>query len=188
MALETRIAGLQTNGRKLSGYAAVFGSRSLDLGGFVEVIEPTAFDESLASGEDILALFNHDSGMPLGRRSTGTLILKRDARGLGIEIDPPEDVSYAEDLKKLIARGDIKQMSFGFTVPPGGDSWKRDGTQVVRTLHKVNLAEVSAVAMPAYPATTIALRSLAEFKRRERAEWLLRHGVPDYRAIRLAYS
>ena len=42
-------------------------------------------------------------------------------------------------------------MSFGFSVPAGGDSWSNDGKE--RTLNSVRLHEVSIVAFPAYSAT-----------------------------------
>jgi len=49
-------------------------------------------------------------------------------------------------------------MSFGFSVPRGGDSWNEDGSQ--RTLQQVRLHETSIVTFPAYQATSAAVRSL----------------------------
>jgi hypothetical protein len=51
-------------------------------------------------------------------------------------------------------------MSFGFSVPAGGDEWSSDGTE--RTLKSVRLHEVSIVAFPAYSATagTTSVRGL----------------------------
>lgn len=179
MALEIRTAKLESaDGGKLSGYAAVYSPAiSEDLGGFIEEIAPGAFDGSIESGQDIRALWNHDSSQPLARTSNGSLKLGSDKRGLKVEIDLPENVSYANDLRELVRQGVVNQMSFGFMVPPGGDSWeKRDG-KTVRTLHKVDLREISAVSIPAYPDTTVALRSLqaVEFEAR-RARWLSESG------------
>jgi hypothetical protein len=43
----------------------------------------------------------------------------------------------------LIKRGDVADMSFGFSVPRGGDSWSDDGA--TRELREVRLHEVSIV-------------------------------------------
>lgn len=161
MILERRSGGtVSADGSKVVGYAAVYGPMSEDLGGFREIVAPSAFERTLASGVDVRALVGHDDSMVIGRLSAGTLRLKSDERGLGIEIDLP-NTSYANDLRELLKRGDISQMSFGFTVPSGGDSWgTAEGGGRLRTLKNVDLHEVSIVSMPAYPDTSAALRSL----------------------------
>jgi hypothetical protein len=57
-------------------------------------------------------------------------------------------------------------MSFGFTVPTGGDSWSADGQE--RTLNSVRLHEVSIVPFPAYTATagTASVRGLDKIAKR----------------------
>jgi len=56
-------------------------------------------------------------------------------------------------------RGVVDSMSFGFTVPRGGDSWSDDGSR--RELREITLHEVSVVTgFPAYEATSAAVRSL----------------------------
>jgi hypothetical protein len=56
-------------------------------------------------------------------------------------------------------RGDVSSMSFGFSVPPKGDSWSQDGG--TRELHQIRLHEVSIVTgFPAYEATSASVRSL----------------------------
>ncbi len=155
----------------ISGYAAVFNSESEDLGGFTEFIEPGAFKEALKTS-DTRALFNHDSNFVLGRESAGTLSLKEDSTGLHMDITPP-DTQFARDLMVSIERGDINQQSFGFTVET--DEWTEKDKKVTRTIKKVGrLYDVSPVTYPAYPDTTVAVRSLDKYK-----ETLQRQGLSD---------
>lgn len=172
MSIERRSGGtISTDGDKAIGYAAVYGPMSEDLGGFREVIAPSAFERSLKSGVDVRALVGHDDSMVIGRLSAGTLRLSSDERGLRVEIDLP-NTSYANDLRELLKRGDVSQMSFGFTVPGGGDAWgTAEGGGRLRTLKDVDLHEVSIVAMPAYPDTSVALRSLRESFRQTIHRW-----------------
>ena len=106
----------------LSGYAVMFDKRSLDLGGFVEVVKPGAFTRSLKSGGDILALAHHDAGKPLARRSAGTLSLTEDATGLLVSITLA-DTTAARDVAADVRAGNIKGMSFGFSTKQ--DRWTR---------------------------------------------------------------
>jgi HK97 family phage prohead protease len=155
----------QNEGRRLVGYAAKFNDFSEDLGGFVERILPGAFSRSLEGGADVRAFIEHDPAKLIGRVSAGTLRLQEDEVGLRVECDLPEGVSYAEDLRRLLARGDINQFSFGFRVPPGGDEWgmvSPEDSRRLRTVRSVELVEVSCVAIPAYSTTEATLRSLAK--------------------------
>ena len=52
---------------KIVGHGATFNTRSLDLGGFFEIIAPGAFDECLAAGADIVGMWNHDQRHDEGR-------------------------------------------------------------------------------------------------------------------------
>lgn len=144
----------------IRGHAAVFNSLSEDLGGFREQIVPGAFKDAIAK-DDIRALFNHDANFVLGRKASGTLRLSEDARGLAIEIDAPETPTIRDLVVAPIARGDVSQMSFGFSVRPGGQDWAKDDEgRVVRTLKSVRLFDVSPVTFPAYPATDVAVREM----------------------------
>jgi len=147
---------------KFEGYAAVFNKWSEDLGGFRERIKTGAFRNALKNS-DVRALFNHDRNYVLGRSTSGTLKLKEDNKGLFISNNPP-DTQWARDLMVSVNRGDITQMSFGFTVSE--DEWKEDKEgRVSRTIHGIDrLYDVSIVTEPAYPDTTVALRSLEKVK------------------------
>lgn len=145
--------------RKIRGYAVVFNSLSLDLGGFRELVEPSAVDRTLREGLDVRAYFNHDQGLVLGRRSAGTLQLRKDGHGLAVEITPP-DTTMAKDLVKSIKRGDISGMSFRFRTIE--DAWDFKSNPPTRSLVDMVIGEVSVVSEPAYPATDVAVRSLSE--------------------------
>lgn len=146
---------------KLVGYAAVFDKRSVNLGGFVEVIQPGAFSGSIS--DDIRALVDHE-GIAIARTANGTLSIAEDDTGLRVEIDPA-DTTAGRDIRESVSRGDVDQMSFGFSVRSGGDDWDEDDDgMLVRTLTDVRLFEVSIVTFPAYPDTSIASRSMAQWK------------------------
>jgi len=138
----------------LEGYASLFGVRA-DLGWFTEEIKPGAFAASITT-DDQRALFNHDTGLVLGRRSAGTLRLLEDSRGLQFEIDLP-DTQVARDLAVSVGRGDIREMSFGFRVKV--DRWDASGDIEHRTIEEVELLEISPVTFPAYTETSVGLRS-----------------------------
>jgi HK97 family phage prohead protease len=146
--------------RSISGYAAVFGSLSEDLGGFREKIAPGAFAQSLRDNPDVLCLYGHDSNQILGRVSSGTLTIAEDSVGLRFTCKLPS-TSTANDLIALMERGDLGAMSFGFSLTQGGggDEWTEVNGQVIRTLTNVVLWEVSVVGQPAYSATSVDLRS-----------------------------
>ena len=145
----------------IEGYAAVFGALSADMG-FREEIAPGAFTQSLADGDDVRALVDHDGGRILGRRKAGTLDLEEDAKGLHVTIRPP-DTTAARDIMASIDRGDVDGMSFGFQTR--SDSWRMEEDGVaIRTLRDAKLMDVSVVTFPAYPDTTVAVRSLDGWK------------------------
>lgn len=155
---------LRAAGRRLEGYAAIFGSMA-NVGSFQERIAPGAFHRAL--GGDILALLDHDPSKLLARTRSGTLRLSEDSKGLAFSIDLPS-TQAGRDVEALAERGDLGGCSFGFTVPEGGESWQGS----IRTLTTIALKEISVVsAWPAYEGTEIALRALqagAEARRRRR--------------------
>lgn len=146
---------------RLVGHAAIYNSLSEDLGGFREQIAPGAFAKTLSDKADVRALFNHDPNFVLGRTSSGTLRLSEDERGLAMDVTLPQTPLVRDMVLEPIRRGDIDQMSFGFQVVKGGDSWDESGEVSVRTLREVKLFDVSPVTFPAYAATDVSARSIA---------------------------
>lgn len=152
---------------KIVGYAAVFNSPSEELTfkdgrRFREIVRPSAFTESLRTKADVLARFEH--GELLARVSNGTLRLTEDSRGLRYEIDPA-NTTAGRDAVELIRRRDVPYSSFAFSVLPGGDTWRREGSVMIRELRSIVLLDVSPVAKPAYTVTDVALRSFEQWSR-----------------------
>jgi len=153
---ELRVERAEGRATRIGGYAALYNSESMDLGGFVERIAAGAFDGSLAG--DVRALWNHDPNHVLGRTQAGTLRLSSDARGLGFEVDLP-DTTLGRDVAVSIERRDVSGMSFGFRTIR--DQWAKLGPgKWLRTLLEAELFDVSPVTFPAYPQTEVGLRSL----------------------------
>lgn len=152
----------------IAGYAVVFDSWSetmIDSRGraFRERFAPGAFDRALAGNPDIRALWSHDQGKPLGRTRNGTLRLRKDGAGLRFELDAPP-TTWGADAVASIRRGDVTGMSFAFLARGDGrDTWERGGADGValRTVLDADLLEVSPVAFPAYPATSVAVRAVS---------------------------
>ena len=154
MKIETRATDVSANNKKFIGQPVVYGARSENLGGFVEIINHGAFAEQLATNPDVRALVEHDQKLILGRTKSGTLKLVDNAFDLQVEIDPP-DTQATRDLMVSVERGDISGMSFAFSVPEGGDNWDFDQTPALRTVNKAILHEVTITSLPAYQATNV---------------------------------
>jgi HK97 family phage prohead protease len=160
---ELRISSPESGGSVLEGHAAVFDVWSETLGGifpFKERVKRGAFTDSILT-DDIRALMNHDPNYVLGRNKSGTLSLAEDETGLSVRINMP-DTQWAKDLEVSVRRGDISQMSFGFTVLK--DEWREEGGGDVRELQKVRLFDVSLVTFPAYTQTDAGMRGMESFK------------------------
>ena len=153
---------LRADQSKIVGHAIVCDVRSRDLGGFVEVVAPSAING--VAGADVVALYNHDPSAVLGR-TPKTLTLTKDARGLAFVLDPAP-TQNGRDALELVRRGDIVGASFGFKTLK--DAWTRDGATTVRTLLDIEVFEISLTALPSYQQTdvSVALRSMSQFKPR----------------------
>jgi HK97 family phage prohead protease len=145
---------------QLAGYAALFNNPSERMGRIVETIDPRAFDEVLATKPDVRFQIEHN-GLALARTSNNTLRLRVDQRGLYFEADLNPGVQASRDLYALVERGDITQMSFGFTI---GDEKVDDRGDTIRAhITRVdNLFEISAVTFPAYNDTTVLVVPIYE--------------------------
>lgn len=143
---------------RVEGRAIVYDALSEDLGGFREKFAPG----SVELDDDLLALFDHQTSMVIGRTSAGTLEAEDGPDGVDMVAYPPE-TSWARDMRVSMERGDIRHMSFRFI--PVEDDWQVVGDVVVRTVTKAEVLELSVVSMPAYPQTSAEARNRASVMR-----------------------
>jgi HK97 family phage prohead protease len=142
---------------KLLGHAAVFNSKSEDLGFFYEFIRPGAFQDCLGI-YDTACLKNHDPNYLIARLSNGTLLLQEDKRGLYQEAEP-NDTQSCRDTIQEVRRLDLNGQSFSFDIED--DTWRTENGVPVREILKVRtLYDVGPVVFPAYPATDVKARGL----------------------------
>lgn len=157
----------------ISGYAAVFNVVTelfrWDDDVFEEVVLPGAFAKSLARGDDVVCVIEHDSSKVVARRSSGTLDLVEDATGLKSRSVLAKTTKSA-DLVADIAHGNIKGMSFRFypvsdreeifdrLEPDQNNPAQQRKVRVYkRFISEVDISDVSPCVWPAYPTTTLQL-------------------------------
>jgi HK97 family phage prohead protease len=173
LAVESRSEDDGSEREYIVGYAAKFGVLSLDLGDFVERIDPGAFGivaerRGRRKALETRALWNHDANFPLARYP-GTLSMSVDDVGLRYEFPVP-DTSYGRDIASNIRAGIVRGSSFSFTVPSDGDSWSVEDGRSVRTIQRIDsLLDVGPVTFPAYPDADVkvAQRSYDQFLQRQ---------------------
>lgn len=162
-ALQVRQAAGDSGPGKLEGLAAVYGQMSKPLpdsdgNGFVEVIEPGAFDSTDLS--DVRVLFNHDANQILARNSAGTAEVSATSEGLFFRAELP-DSPIGRTVGAAVQRGDVSQASFAFRVRDGGARWERRDSHPLPIRHLTDIelvSDVSPVVYAAYPQTEVQAR------------------------------
>lgn len=158
LKVETRARQDGSQVRVITGHASVFDA-VYDVGGmFRERFVRGAFRDSIARGDDVRALIEHDPSQVIGRVKAGSLRLAEDERGLAVSIELP-DTQRARDLIVEMESGLRDQMSIGFRTVD--DEWdESDPEQPLRTVRAVNLFDVSIVTFPASEVTGAQVRAL----------------------------
>ncbi|KEZ14015.1 Phage head maturation protease [Lactiplantibacillus plantarum] len=137
----------------ISGTAVVFNQPSSPMP-FVEVISDQAFNGVDLS--DVKLLYSHDFGNILARTDSGTLQLDLNENGLDFTATLP-DTQLGHDVYTDILNGNLKGMSFGFTIDD--DSWSVENGVQVHTVDQIGVvAEISITSLPAYTETSLMVQ------------------------------
>ncbi len=150
------VSNSKVEGRTLSGIAHVYGTVTSKYGG--HSFAAGAFTKSIAAGR-VASFAYHDPGKLLATQKAGSLRLTDGPQGLGFEIDLPEGVSYAEDLRALVASG--VDIGMSFQVPTTGQSVRKNGvkTWTDTTLISVDPVLDAGPVSPAFEGTSVMLHS-----------------------------
>jgi len=159
---EVRAEQNEEHGTFITGTPIVF-NRATDMGWYEETINKDALND--CDLKDVAFLVGHNTGMiPLARsrnnneHSTMQMTVNDDGMDIRVDLDT-ENNAEAKALYSAVKRGDMTGMSFMFVVDK--DSWAdADSDYPKREILSIRkVFEVSAVAFPAYPQTTIQAAS-----------------------------
>lgn len=136
----------------LTGLASVYNTPTVKTDARNFRIMPGAFAQVMQ--QDVVALFNHNPDLVLGRVSAGTLRLSDESNGLRFAVDLP-DTQTGRDVRTLVARGDVNGASFSCLI---SDFELEGGTTLVTGIS--DLFDVGPVTYPAFDATSVELHSV----------------------------
>ena len=145
--------------RKVGGLAIVFNKPSHPLGGFVELVEPRAVRKSESEGfPGVLAKFEHRD--LLGSIASGTLQLRVTPDGVDYTLQCP-NTTAGNDVLELTGAGILTGSSWAFQTYDC--DWQVENGVTVRHLTDVRIIDVSCVAQPAYPQSTLTVRDWRDY-------------------------
>lgn len=152
-----------TNAREyvfaVKGHAIVYGRKSLDLGGFQEIIADKAAAPVLDRAPHVILVRDHQLGTELlSTRSPNALLeLREDPKGVHFYGKVPDLGDLTDRTYKQMKAGLVSQASFAFTV--ARDRWEiinegKPDEQIVRTIEELeDLFDVTITSQGAYPQT-----------------------------------
>lgn len=158
---ELRSSNTDSSIGQIEGYAIVWDTPSTNLP-FTEIIQKGALD-----GVDLsqtLALYDHDFANVLGRVDADTLTLNIDDHGLHFVLEIP-DTTLGHDVYTNIKNGNLRGLSFRFTIAENSERWQHIDGQPTRIISKFDtVREISLVSVPAYDDTSVEVtRSFKEY-------------------------
>lgn len=164
--METRSVNLELRDldddapRRLQGTAVVYNELA-DIGEFQERIKPGALADVLTNEANIVLLYEHDRRALLASTRNGTLTLTDTPQGLAFTAEVA-DTTAGNDVLSLTRSGELRGMSMGFQVAPGGQQFTRNAAgRLVRDISKFErMPEITITIAPAYTGTGLAQRSV----------------------------
>lgn len=136
---------------------------------FVETIKRGAVTEEMLNQQDIQMLFNHSINTPYSilarsKNGKGSLKFSVDDEGVAFEFRAKKKDA---GLLESIEANDIEGCSFAFAVdandPAAQTIYKRSDGMIQRDINAIKMInDFSIVTEPAYPETSVSLRSLEE--------------------------
>lgn len=123
-----KITDVDVKKRVIKGYFSIFGNEDSDK----DIIEPGAYQKTIAENMRIKHLYQHDPRQPLSGVKNGTLKIWEDNLGLAFE-SHISDTTLGRDVVKLYEDGVIDEHSVGI--------------QVVKSVKKNGIRHISEVKM-----------------------------------------
>lgn len=142
---------------RFQGYAATF-EQPFDMWDawgdpYEEILAANSCNRTIANGCDTQFLINHDeSKLPLARTVSRTMTLSHDSTGLDVFAPALSGRNpQVLELASAMDRGDVDEMSIGFIVTKGGQTWSPDWMQRRITEISLDRGDVSIVTWAANP-------------------------------------
>ena len=162
LQVEIRAAG-DSDKPLIEGDAAVFNQETVIGEWFREMILPGAFKRILSEKPDVIAAYNHDWNIVLGRTTAGTLALEETDKSLRYSAEINTKDPVAMGVYERVKRGDVSQASFAFKVRK--EEWTSPahrGELSLRTIIEIDkLYDVGPVTFGAYAEASAQARSKA---------------------------
>lgn len=129
---------------KIKGFAS-----TPDLDRYDDIVQPTAFAEAMTTYmKNPVVLLGHDSDKPIGTVTEYNL----STSGLEVTV---EVVNNIDDCMEKIQNKTLRGFSIGWRCLDC--IYKEEGNKYIREVTKLDLAEISVVAVPANPSTLFTL-------------------------------
>ena len=126
-----------------------------------DIIEATAFNESIENNQPIPVLSGHDQSQIVGKVvSAYPMAIDEDAYRLHATMQFNMKTETGRDAFSNVSGNYVREWSVGFNLPEGSVSVERNGNEIVRRINSLDWVETSSVVRGASPETgTLSAKS-----------------------------